>query len=42
MEKCYILGVNSYIVKPVAFPDFVKAVSGLGFYWAVHNQTPTA
>lgn len=39
IEKCYRLGVNSYIVKPVGFPEFVKTVSDLGLYWTLHNQT---
>ena len=41
LEECYRLGVNSYIVKPVEFEQFVKAVSDLGFYWMLLNQTPT-
>ena len=36
--ESYGLGVNSYIVKPVSFEQFVAAVSGLGIYWLVHNQ----
>lgn len=40
IEKCYSLGVNSYIVKPVDFDNFVKAVSDLGFYWLLLNQVP--
>ncbi len=40
IEKCYALGVNSYIVKPVAFDDFIKVVSDLGLYWMLHNQVP--
>jgi len=38
--ESYRLGVNSYIVKPVDFDQFVKAVSDLGLYWAVLNQPP--
>jgi len=38
IEKCYALGVNSYIVKPVVFDDFMKVVSELGMYWVLHNQ----
>lgn len=41
IEKCYALGVNSYIVKPVAFDDFMKVVSDLGLYWILHNQSPS-
>ncbi len=36
----YDLGVNSYIVKPVEFENFAKAVSELGLYWLLTNQTP--
>jgi hypothetical protein len=34
------LGVNAYVVKPVAFPDFVSALKELGLFWAVVNQPP--
>jgi len=36
----YKLGVNSYIVKPVQFESFAKAVADLGMYWMFHNQVP--
>jgi two-component system, response regulator len=36
----YNLGVNSYIVKPVEFDRFMKAVADLGFYWLMLNQPP--
>jgi len=38
--ESYRLGVNSYIVKPVNFDSFTKAVSELGLYWVIHNQSP--
>jgi two-component system, response regulator len=36
----YRLGVNSYIVKPVEFENFVRAVADLGLYWMVLNTVP--
>lgn len=36
---CYDLGVNSYIVKPLQFIDFSRAVAGLGQYWIELNTT---
>jgi CheY-like chemotaxis protein len=36
----YKFGVNSYLVKPVNFDSFTKAVSELGFYWLLLNQSP--
>lgn len=35
----YRLGVNSYIVKPVDFQSFEKAISQIGMYWLLLNQT---
>ncbi len=40
IEKCYLLGANSYIVKPVEFDNFSKAVSEIGLYWMLLNQPP--
>ncbi len=44
-EECdlidsYKWGVNSYIVKPVEFEDFVVAVSEAGYYWLSLNRPP--
>src|SRR5579872_4913427 len=38
----YQLGVNSYVVKPVEFEGFARAVSQLGLYWLLTNQPPVA
>jgi CheY-like chemotaxis protein len=38
--KSYELGVNAYVVKPVAFADFMAAVRHLGTFWAVVNEAP--
>jgi|SRR6185312_582329 len=40
IQECYRLGVNSYVVKPVSFDEFSKAVSDLGLYWLLTNQAP--
>ena len=40
IQKCYDLGVNSYVVKPVEFDAFQKAISELGLYWMLVNQQP--
>ena len=38
--ETYRLGVNSYIVKPVDFSNFVHAVGELGIYWNMLNRLP--
>ena len=38
VQTCYKLGVNSYIVKPVGFANFTKAVSEVGLYWVLQNH----
>lgn len=40
LKRSYELGVNAYVVKPVSFPQFVKAVQDLGGFWAVLNEPP--
>jgi CheY-like chemotaxis protein len=38
----YSLGVNSYVVKPVDFSEFVEEVSKAGCYWLLVNRLPGA
>jgi two-component system, response regulator len=40
IEICYQLGASSYIVKPVEFDGFIKAITDLGFYWLLLNNPP--
>jgi CheY-like chemotaxis protein len=40
MLAAYSLGVNAYVVKPVAFSDFIDAVTKLGVFWAIVNEQP--
>jgi len=40
--ESYDLGVNSYIVKPVDFDQFVETVQTLGLYWLLLNEPPIA
>lgn len=36
----YKLGVNAYVVKPVEYKSFVKAIKELGSFWAIINEVP--
>jgi CheY-like chemotaxis protein len=38
--RSYELGTNAYIVKPVVFTEFVKAVKQIGLFWAMLNELP--
>jgi two-component system response regulator len=40
VSRCYDLGANGYIVKPVEFDGFTKAISELGMYWMLLNHAP--
>lgn len=40
LTECYRLGANSYIVKPVKFDNFIRAVSDLSLYWMLLNEPP--
>jgi hypothetical protein len=38
----YDLGVNAFVVKPVDFEQFLKAIRALGMFWALVNEPPPA
>ncbi len=40
IKKCYELGANSYIVKPVHFSGFAESIKNIGLYWILLNQSP--
>ena len=40
LARSYNYGVNSYVVKPVDFPQFSDAVRQVGLYWMLLNQVP--
>lgn len=40
IKKCYELGANSYIVKPVESDNFFQAIKELGMFWMILNQPP--
>lgn len=42
VQRCYELGANSYIVKPVNFESFAESIRHLGFYWLLLNQPPVS
>jgi CheY-like chemotaxis protein len=40
LVRSYSLGVNAFVVKPVDFNDFFKAIQDLGVFWAILNEPP--
>lgn len=40
LEKCYDVGVNSYLVKPVSFAVFCNVVRDVSKYWLGLNVEP--
>jgi CheY-like chemotaxis protein len=38
--ESYSLGVNAYVVKPVAFDRFVEVIRQLGLFWVLANEPP--
>ena len=42
LVRSYELGVNAYVVKPVEFDKFLRAVRDLGLFWMFVNEPPPA
>ncbi|MBM4134625.1 MAG: response regulator [Nitrospira sp.] len=40
LARCYNLGVNAYVVKPVSFRQFIQAIKDLGVFWTILNEPP--
>lgn len=40
LKRCYELGVNAYVLKPVNFKEFMSAVKQIGVFWALLNELP--
>lgn len=40
VNQVYDLGVNAYMVKPVAFNDLVEIVKTLNLHWLIFNEKP--
>jgi CheY-like chemotaxis protein len=40
LTECYQHGVNAYVVKPVDFTEFMRAIKQLGIFWAAVNEPP--
>ncbi|HLX28088.1 MAG TPA: response regulator [Casimicrobiaceae bacterium] len=40
VTQSYLLGANSYVVKPIDFSQFAKTVVEVGLYWIVTNRVP--
>ncbi len=38
--RSYELGANGFVVKPIGFSEFVEAIKGLGYFWAIINTSP--
>lgn len=38
VETAYLLGANSYIVKPVDFEKFIEVAKNIELYWTVLNN----
>lgn len=40
IARCYALGCNSYVIKPVNYEAYIDAVRGISGYWLNLNLSP--
>jgi len=40
IARCYALGCNSYVIKPVTYEDYIEAVRGIAAFWLGLNVSP--
>jgi len=40
IKRCYALGANSYIVKPVDSDNFFAVIKEIGMYWIILSEPP--
>jgi two-component system response regulator len=40
IKTAYELGANSYVVKPLEFDEFIKAIQHTGLFWLLVNESP--
>lgn len=40
IERCYALGCNSYVIKPVNYEDYIEAVHRFADNWLTQNLSP--
>lgn len=41
IRRCYELGVNAFVTKPVAQQEFRDAIKTLGLFWGILNILPS-
>ena len=42
LARCYELGANAYVVKPVGPSGFLEVMRAIGLFWMVVNRAPEA
>ncbi len=40
IERCYDIGANAFVVKPVDFQEFFHTVETVGSFWGLINEPP--